>query len=60
MKAIGTVVDISVSSQIQGWVEKAVKELGPIDAVVANGKSSDITKHRRAILMIVLLVQQAL
>jgi NADP-dependent 3-hydroxy acid dehydrogenase YdfG len=36
-KVIGTSVDISVSSQIKAWVEKAVHEMGPIDAVVANG-----------------------
>lgn len=37
-RVIGTTVDISVRSQIQEWVEKAVQELGPIDAVIANGK----------------------
>jgi len=36
-RAFGTAVDISSPAQIKAWVEKAVEEHGPIDAVVANG-----------------------
>lgn len=59
-KAIGTAVDIGIPSQIKEWVENSVKQLGPIDAVVANGEVLPSTRDLRNCRLTTICAQHAL